>query len=223
MAERSRGFLLYIRRWHLRRQATITLVCCLLWLLFPQRLYDVPARDGVQGALWPLIPAIFSTFLPPLFGNADGVQERLAPHPARLRFVTVCLVVAMGAVLATSGAWIDVGVAVRNTLLVTGLALYGAWLLPAGAAWTPPVLVPIVMWLVGTKPHGLAEGWAVLLQPSTAAYTWMPAVVVSATGAFGYVWSGPRTWSASTAGEAVRVVHAWSTRTDPQRDRAGSR
>lgn len=95
--------------------------------------------------------------------------------------------------LATSGAWIDAGVAIRNVLLSLGLALYGAWLLPPGAAWVPPVLVPIVMWLVGTKPHGAVEKWAVMLQPSTATYTWITAALVSTTGVIGYVWSDKHT------------------------------
>ncbi|MEU7562366.1 hypothetical protein [Streptomyces eurythermus] len=192
MAEQVRGFLLYAKRWHLTRQAAITLACCLLWLVFPQRLYDVPARDGVQGALWPLIPVLFSASLPTVFGTSEGVYERQIPHPARLRALTLGLVAAMGSVLGLAGAWVDAGVAVRNTVLLTGLALCSIWLLPAGAAWTPPVLVPVVMWLVGTRPHGVAEQWAVLLQPSTAAYTWVTTAVLATAGVYGYVYCGPR-------------------------------
>jgi hypothetical protein len=192
MADRLFALHLYTRRWHLGRQAAITIGCGLLWLAAPLRLYDVPAREGVQGALWPLVPALFAAPLPAVFGTAAELSERMAPYPARLRSLALLLIAGLAAALITCGAPLDTSVALRNTLLLVGLALCSSWLLPAAAAWAPVVLTPMVMWLVGTKPYGQVESWAVLLLPGSVAYTWIVTAVVLGAGITGYLRNGPR-------------------------------
>jgi hypothetical protein len=190
MAEIAKGALLYVRRWRLHVQALAAVLCGLLWLAVPQDKYDVPARDGVTGALWPLIPGLFAAVLPLAFGTAAGIAERLAPHPSRTRLLTVAAVLPPAIAMASCGAATDSTVAMRNTMLLTGLALCGSWLPPPGAAWGPAVLTPMVMWFVGTRPFGSVAPWAVLLLPGEVTYAWTAAVLVFFLGAIGYVWRG---------------------------------
>lgn len=192
MAEYAYGFRLYVRRWQLHRQAAVTAICGILWLSIPLGLYDVPARDGVQAALWPLVPALSAALLPAVLATGAEVLERMVPHPARLRALTACLVAILAVGLACCGMAVDMGVALRNTILLTGLAFFGSWLLPPGAAWSLPALTPMVMWLVGTKLQGEAEPWAVLLLPDSVGYTWGVAISAFIVGAIGYLRYGPR-------------------------------
>ncbi|MFJ7153507.1 hypothetical protein ACIQUQ_01070 [Streptomyces sp. NPDC101118] len=182
----------YARRWHLRRQALVTLACAFLWVATPLRLYDVPARDGVQGALWPLIPALFAATLPAVLATAADTQERITPTATRVRALTTALVAALALALALTGTLNDPAVAFRNTLLLTGLAFAGACFLPPPAAWTPPVVTPIVMWLLGTKPQAQVEPWAVLLLPADTPHPWPIAAALTATTLATYVLRGPR-------------------------------
>lgn len=183
--------LLYVRRWRLGRQGIAGLLCALLWVATPLRLYDVPARDGVQGALWPMVPALFAAFLPSALATAAEVQERIAPTAARLRATTTAVVLALAATLALTGATNDPAVAFRNTFLLTGLAFSGACLLPPAAAWVPPVATPMIMWLIGTKPQAQVEPWSLLLLPGTVPYTWTITILITATALTTYLLRGP--------------------------------
>jgi hypothetical protein len=93
--------------------------------------------------------------------------------------------------LASCGATINAAIAYRNTALLVGLAFAGTWLLPAGAAWTPCVLTPIVMWLVGTRPQGRVENWSVLLLPGNVIYAALISATVMVLAVAGYVGYGP--------------------------------
>ncbi|MFE6833411.1 hypothetical protein ACFVFI_01000 [Streptomyces sp. NPDC057705] len=183
--------LLYVRRWCLGRQMLVAVLCALLWVATPLRLYDVPARDGVQGALWPMVPALYAAFLPSVLATAAEVQERITPTAARLRATTTAVVLALAAVLALTGATNDPAVAFRNTLLLTGLAFCGSCLLPPAAAWTPPVAIPMIMWLIGTKPQAHVEAWSLLLLPGTVSYAWTITVLITATALATYLLRGP--------------------------------
>ncbi|MFD4242811.1 hypothetical protein ACFWP3_14590 [Streptomyces sp. NPDC058525] len=182
---------LYIRRWHLGRQALAALLCALLWVATPLRLYDVPARDGVQGALWPMIPALYAAFLPSVLATAAEAQERITPKATRIRATTTAVVVALAAALALTGATNDPAVAFRNTFLLTALAFTGSCLLPPAAAWTPPVATPMVMWLIGTKPQAQVEPWSLLLLPGTLPYTWTITALITTTALTTYILRGP--------------------------------
>ncbi|MFB6615796.1 hypothetical protein ACFCV9_16495 [Streptomyces sp. NPDC056367] len=184
--------LLYVRRWRLGRQALAALLCALLWIATPLRLYDVPARDGVQGALWPIVPALFAAFLPSVLATAAEVQERITPTATRLRATTTALVLTLAAALALTGATNDPAVAFRNTLLLTGLAFSGSCLLPPAAAWTPPVATPMIMWLIGTKPQAQVEPWSLLLLPGDVRYAWATTALVTTTALTAYLLRGPR-------------------------------
>ncbi|MFF2653799.1 hypothetical protein [Streptomyces sp. NPDC058045] len=186
--------LLYARRWQLGRQVGVLVGCGGLWVVTPMRMYEVPARDGVQGMLWPLVPVVFAAFLPSVLGTAAEVPERCAARPGRLRAVTVGVVLLLAAGLVLFGVR-DPAVAARNTVLLVGAALVAAWLLPAAAGWAPVVVAPILMWLVGTRPHGAVAPWALLLVPAhgTAAWlSWAVAVAALVVGTGGYVRWGPR-------------------------------
>ncbi|MEU6310079.1 hypothetical protein [Streptomyces sp. NPDC047014] len=184
--------LVYVRRWRLGRQALVALLCALLWLATPLRLYDVPARDGVQGALWPMVPALFAAFLPSVLATAAEVPERLAPTPARLRALTTALVLTLAAALALAGATNDPAVALRNTLLLTSLAYAACCVLPPAAAWVPPVAVPMAMWLIGTKPQARVEPWSLLLLPGPTPHAWLITLLMAATALPTYILRGPR-------------------------------
>ncbi|MEU5149491.1 hypothetical protein [Streptomyces yangpuensis] len=184
--------LVYIRRWRLGRQTVVALFCALLWVATPLRLYDVPARDGVQGALWPMVPALFAAFVPSVIATASDVQERIAPTAARLRARTTGVILALASALALAGATNDPAVAFRNTLLLTGLAFAGCCVLPPAAAWVPPVAIPMVMWLVGTKPQARVEPWSLLLLPGTTTYAWLATALLTATAVTAYLLKGPR-------------------------------
>ncbi|MFE6081097.1 hypothetical protein [Streptomyces virginiae] len=82
--------------------------------------------------------------------------------------------------------------AFRNTLLLTGLAFTGCCLLPPVAAWAPPVAVPMVMWLIGTKPRVRVEPWPLLLLPGAATYAWLAIALLTATDITAYLYRGPR-------------------------------
>ncbi|MFE6081098.1 hypothetical protein [Streptomyces virginiae] len=96
--------LLYVRRWRLGRQALVTVLCGVLWVATPLRLYDVLARGGVQGALWPMVPTLFAAFLPSVLAAASEVQERITPTAVRLRATTTGVVIALAVALALAGA-----------------------------------------------------------------------------------------------------------------------
>ncbi|WP_405422952.1 hypothetical protein [Streptomyces erythrochromogenes] len=187
-----RASLLYVRRWRLGRQALVAVLCALLWVATPLRLYDVPARDGVQGALWPMAPALFAAFLPSVLATASEVQERITPTATRLRATTTGVVLTLAVTLALTGAANDPAVAFRNTLLLTGLAFMGCCLLPPAAAWAPPVAIPMVMWLIGTKPQAQVEPWSLLLLPGTTTYAWLTTALITTTAITTYLYRGPR-------------------------------
>lgn len=184
--------LLYARRWRLGRQTLVALLCALLWVATPLRLYDVPARDGVQGALWPMVPALYAACLPSVLATAAEVQERITPTAIRLRATTTAVVLALAAALALTGATNDPAVAFRNTLLLTGLAFSGSCLLPSAAAWTPPAAIPMIMWLIGTKPQAHVEPWSLLLLPGTVPYAWTITALITTTALTTYLLRGPR-------------------------------
>ncbi|HEY8982518.1 MAG TPA: hypothetical protein VIU15_23380 [Streptomyces sp.] len=184
--------LLFARRWHLPRLVAAAIVCALLWVATPLRLFDVPARDGVQGALWPMVPALFAAFVPSVLGVAAEIPERMAPRPVHLRATVAGVVLLVAFALASSGAGTDAAIAYRNTALLVGLAFVGTWLLPMGAAWAPTVLVPIVMWLVGTRPQGRVEAWSLLLLPGSTAYSALIAAVLITAAVGGYIAMGAR-------------------------------
>ncbi|MGW4506570.1 hypothetical protein ACWENO_18225 [Streptomyces sp. NPDC004436] len=183
--------LVYARRWRLGRQALVAALCALLWAATPLRLYDVPARDGVQGALWPMVPALFAAFLPSVLATAAEVQERLAPEAARIRALTTAAILTLAAALALVGAANDPAVAVRNTLLLTALAFAGCQFLPPAAAWVPPVAVPMAMWLIGTKPQAQVEPWSLLLLPGPDPTAWLATALLAATTIPTYVLRAP--------------------------------
>ncbi|MFF3350736.1 hypothetical protein [Streptomyces sp. NPDC002779] len=139
-----------------------------------------------------MVPTIFAAIVPSVLSTAAEVQERTAPHTVRLRALTTSLVLLLALALASCGAAISALVAYRNTALLVGLAFAGAWLLPAGAAWAPCVLTPIVMWLVGTGPQGRVEGWTLLLLPGSVTYASLISAAVLALAVTGYVARGAR-------------------------------
>lgn len=186
------GSLLYVRRWHLGRQALVALLCALLWVATPLRLYDVPARDGVRGALWPMVPALYAALLPSVLATAAEVQERITPTATRLRALTTGVVLTLATALALTGALNDPAVAFRNTLLLTGLAFAGPCLLPPAAAWTPPVAIPMIMWLIGTKPQARVEPWSLLLLPGPVPYAWAITILITTAALTTYLLRGPR-------------------------------
>ncbi|MER6774979.1 hypothetical protein ABT389_35225 [Streptomyces bacillaris] len=191
MTEHPSAFAVYARRWYLHRLAAAAAITGGLWIMVPTDMYDVPARDGVQAMLWPLAPALFTALLPASLGTAAGAFERTVRSPLRLRLLVSGVAVALAFGVALCGAAVSPAMALRNTTLLVGLAFLGTVLLPAGAAWTPAVFIPMVMWLTGTKSTGQVYPWATLLVPPGSIAAEVAATVVLAAGLAGYILRGP--------------------------------
>ncbi|MFH9568424.1 hypothetical protein [Streptomyces globisporus] len=192
MTEHASALAVYARRWYLHRLAAAAVITGGLWTLVPTDMYDVPARDGVQAMLWPLAPALFTALIPAALGTAAGPFERTVRNPLALRLLVSVAAIALALGVALCGAGVSPAMAFRNTALLVGLAFLGTAFLPPGAAWTPTVFVPMVMWLTGTKATGQAHPWATLLVPPDSATAAALSAAALAAGLISYLFKGPR-------------------------------
>ncbi len=183
------GLLLVARAWRVRSLLAAAAVALVAWLVVPVGPIAIPAADGASSLLWPLVPVLVSAAVPAFLARADRDLERTAARSLpRLRALGLGLAALVAAGGAVGGLRFDPVVVGRNTLLLTGLAVGGAGLLPAATAWVPVTFTPVAMWLLGTDPMTRqVRGWAVLLLPGSTASAWTAAAVVAAIGAAAYV------------------------------------
>jgi hypothetical protein len=120
----------------------------------------------------------------------DASPRRLAPwrgvHAVLLTVVTaVCLLPAAAFGTADYG----VVAALRNVVMMVGLALLGAAVLGAEVAWFVPLVYASLTYVLGASASRVPD-WAVLVQPASASTAWLYAVGVFVCGLGGYCWLG---------------------------------
>jgi hypothetical protein len=171
--------LLWARCWGVRPLLALGAATAVGWYLVPAGPVPVPAGGGVESLLWPLLPLLAALGVPGVLGAAFGDLERTSCRPAallRLGSLACCSVVlALDAVLATP---FDERVVWRNTAFLFGLAILATRLVPRPMRWQPLVLVPLVMWLLGSDEHRRIRPWNLLLLPGDRL---LPALVAGAT------------------------------------------
>jgi hypothetical protein len=86
-------------------------------------------------------------------------------------------------------------VVIRNTSLLSGVALAATVLLPASTRWIPVSFLPIAMWLLGARSAGRPPAaWAVLLHHAGSPAAAWAAIACFAGGAGLYVWTEQPRW-----------------------------
>ncbi|HXF72450.1 MAG TPA: hypothetical protein VNO79_07575 [Actinomycetota bacterium] len=165
----------------------------------PARALPVPGREGVSSLLWPLVPVLPALTVPGSAASARRDLERTGGRSqVALRAWFVAIVTAATGLACLAGIRFDLLIVWRNAAFMLGLTLACASVSPRGA-WLPAVVVPMLMWLVGTQPGGIVEPWALLLLPgSSTTATWASglawavgflAYTSCGSGAFGMVGS----------------------------------
>lgn len=138
----------------------------MLWQL-TQSEVDVPGRDGIRSALWPIASGLLGAVIPSAARCAYMDIHRLSHRPIFfLRSTFACLLCGTVAVAAVTlnGTHPEM-ITLRNSAFVIGLSLLSVSTLRSTYQWIPPVFVPICMWLLGSQPAGRqAASWAVMLQ-----------------------------------------------------------
>jgi hypothetical protein len=183
--------LAFARRWRLGPLCVAVGLSWLAWLTVPRAAVAIPATDGASSVLWPLVPTLVALAMTPVLCTAYDDLERTAGRPGCvLRGCALAACAAAAGLAAVPGVRFDAMVVARNSVLLTGLAVASAALLPRTTAWVPVVVLPIVTWLLGTDPvtRRLAA-WAVLLAPSATAAGWVAAAMLAVAALAGY---GPR-------------------------------
>ena len=185
----ARGVLLAAAAWRVGPLLCAAGVALVVWFVVPVAPVAIPAADGASSLVWPLVPVLVTAAVPAFLAAADRDLERTAARsPARLRAIGLGLAALPVAVGALGGLRFDPAVVGRNTLLLTGLAVGAAGLLPPTAAWVPVTFTPIAMWLLGTDPVSRqVRGWAVLLAPPSSTPAWAAATATAMAGAALYL------------------------------------
>lgn len=153
---------------------------------------EVPGRDDVRALVTPLVP-VFAALVTAEGSRIAGRDlERLSS--VGNRFLRVGYGVAVLALLigtALVGHPADRLLLLRNGILLTGVGIGAASVLPPRSAWPPVVLLPMVSWLLGSR--GLGEPpapWAVLLLPAGSVVAGAAAFVVAAASFLVYLHGG---------------------------------
>jgi hypothetical protein len=184
-----RGWLLLGKAWHLRRVVVTALLSALAWLIVPPDPVAVPARDGVESLLWPLVPTLVAGALPAAMAAAYRDSELTAARSrTQLRGVALLVTLALSLAPSVVAGRFDILVVWRNTGFLYGLALLVITVQPQSVAWLPVSAVPMWMWLLGTDFGGAVKNWAVLLHPSNSMPAFCAALLVFLLGVAAY-WS----------------------------------
>ncbi len=174
----SPGWLLLWRAWKGNRLWRACLLATIAWLLVPERPIAVPGRQGVQSVLWPLVPTLTAMVLPSCLAHAyRDLELAAAKSHARQRGLFAVFALALTAIPCVSGLRFDLGVALRNAALLSGLAFASTVIFPPRVAWMPPSFLPIITWLLGLKLGGVPRPWAVLMQSGSS----LPALLAAGT------------------------------------------
>jgi hypothetical protein len=189
-----RGWVLLCKAWRLHRLALTALVSALAWAAVPAGPVAVPARDGVESVLWPLVPVLVAAALPATMAAAyrDG-ELTAARSRTQLRGAAFLLSLSLSLLPSVVATRFDLVVVWRNTGFLFGLALFAVAVQPEAAAWLPICGLPMWMWLLGTNIGGDVESWAVLLHPAQSRVALMASVVVLALGLAAY-WAIRAPW-----------------------------
>jgi hypothetical protein len=160
------GLILTARCWSVPALLGLCALAAACWVLVPGAPVPIPAGGGVRSLLWPLVPVVACLGVPAVLGATDGDLERTSSRPAALLRLGAlgCCVAALGGVAAL-GVRFDATVIWRNTALLLAVAVVSTRLLPKAMRWQPLVLLPVLMWLLGTDEHRLIRPWALLLLP----------------------------------------------------------
>ncbi|GGN58324.1 hypothetical protein GCM10010112_12020 [Actinoplanes lobatus] len=193
-------------RLHLRARggprfgAGLVLVTVFAWVaaqwLATRPFFDGPAARVPIVALAPLLAALL---LARTLAGADESLERVAPVRWRLvRAVHVGAATVLVALLLAATGLHDPAVygsyaLVRNALGCTGLVAGAAVLIGARLAWLPAFAYVVTVYGASPARDGGWENlWGWPLQPSTAGWSWAPALAACAAGAVLYVRWGAR-------------------------------
>lgn len=160
-----------------------------LWAL--REPVQVPGRPSdVEWVVSPLLAGGVAATMPLVCGTAYEVDEILTAQPVRRRrwWATVALfaLAVMPPILGnpTTSPIADI----RNSLLLSGLALTATVTLPAVLAWTPVVAFPMVCWLLGARPPGEpTPAWALLLADRGDVLAGVGALAAAGVGAIAYI------------------------------------
>lgn len=98
------------------------------------------------------------------------------------------------ALAAIAGGAVDPLVAVRNSIVSSGLALLFAALAGARLAWMPSLALTLAVFRYGMEFEGSRYAWALPLALSTEPVSWMLAGVLATTGIVSYGLWDVREW-----------------------------
>lgn len=173
------------------RLAVVLPLCLGLCLLVPRDLSPVPFQLAVSTRFWVLAAALAPASVPVLMTSPFGPLELTGtarPAILHLGWSTLLLITLAAPGLLAFGISGDTGVVlVRNALLMVGLGLLAAVLLPSVVAWMVPLAVLMLCFLYGTVDQaGTPHAWAVLLLDASVAPAWWGAVALALAGTIAY-------------------------------------
>ena len=186
-----RALSLWSRRYHVRRILAAAAIEVAAWRALGDPL-RVPGRGpDIEWVLSPLIPSLLAMSTPDALGVAHEDLEIVAGHRVACRraaVAAVIIVVSVAAAVCGEPAGDARTVAIRNALQLVGIAFWSAMLLPRTIAWAPAMLVPLIMWLIGTPDPGRpVPDWALLLRDDRSQLAGTAAAFTLTTGALAYM------------------------------------
>ena len=194
-----RAVSLWTRRYHVRRAVIVAALELALWRALATPVH-IPGRGPeIEWVLSPLIPSLLAMGTPDALQVAYEDSEVVTRQPVarrRLGVTVVILVLVVAAALLGEPAGESRLVAVRNGLLLIGIAFWSALLLPGQIAWSPSLAIPLITWLIGTPDPGQSvPGWALLLRDHRSMLAAGAAALNALSGSVAYVSRGrPFSW-----------------------------
>jgi dienelactone hydrolase len=166
--------------------AALSYAC--LYFVIPSDAVLIPARGGVRGLLWPVLPVVWALVLLSGARLWDRPTERAGQRSLFATAAVLCVsATAAGWLSGTLSSRFEPAVLTRNLLLTVGVVALSAAVLEPALRWFPVAACVAVMWLVGTNGVSDAEPWAVLFLPGTAVWADDVALVVFAAGVGAYL------------------------------------
>lgn len=163
-----------------------------LAVLTPTELVSVPFRNQVTNQFPPLLACLPGVLLTVALYSPDPELERSSARPMPLIRAGLLAALLTGLGMAVFVAFLpnqELGrIGLRNHLLISGISLVTAVLLPRALAWFPGAVYAGAVWLYGTVDlTGRPNAWALLLRPSTERWPWFVALSAFVLGSI--VWT----------------------------------
>lgn len=169
------------------------IVYLLLVGVVPSGLVEVPMRGQVSNQLLPLVACLPGLALTvSLYSSSWEMECASARSMIVVRACSLLVVetveLAVVVIAQTPSSYFS-AIALRNHLLITGIALFCGVLLPRTVAWAIPTGYVGATWLYGTIDlSGRPRPWALIMRDPAEQLPWVLAIACAVLGAVLWIW-----------------------------------